>query len=172
MSSIAKLFALAAAISIIAHAGAAHAAQPVMMSTEWGKQACEAWNGDKVLSEGLYESGWVSNDKDGRGYRIIEMYRADCGGSLHVQLKLVEKDGKAFCEGSGPMFDKEWDFLMYAKTEHWVSMGKGEVGPMGGMMTGKLKFEGSWWEAMKNMGPFENFLLLFGKVPSDTAECN
>jgi hypothetical protein len=26
-------------------------------------------------------------------------------------------------------------------------------------------------EAMGNMGPFENFLLLAGKVPGDTAAC-
>ena len=28
----------------------------VMLSEEWGKQACEVWNNDKVLAEGLFES--------------------------------------------------------------------------------------------------------------------
>jgi putative sterol carrier protein len=147
-------------------------AEPVMISEEWGKAACEAWNSDQVLSKGLFESGWVLNQKNKKGYRIIEIYRSDCPNSPHLQLKLEPKDGSAVCVGSGKMFDKDWDFLMYAKTEHWASMGKGEVGPMGGMMTGKLKFEGSMWEAMQNMGPFKNFLLLFGKVPSDAKTCN
>lgn len=147
-------------------------AEPVMLSEDWGKSACEAWSADQVLTKGLFESGWVTNQKNNKGYRIIEIYRSDCPSSPHLQLKLEPKDGKAVCAGSGKMFDKDWDFLMYAKTEHWVSMGKGEVGPMGGMMTGKLKFEGSMWEAMQNMGPFKNFLLLFGKVPSDTKTCN
>ena len=147
-------------------------AETVMLSEDWGKSACEAWNADAVLSKGLFDSGWVTNQKNNKGYRIIETYRSDCPSSPHLQLKLEPKDGKAVCAGSGKMFDKDWDFLMYAKTEHWVSMGKGEVGPMGGMMTGKLKFEGSMWEAMQNMGPFKNFLLLFGKVPSDTKTCN
>lgn len=147
-------------------------AEPVMLSEDWGKSACEAWNADSVLSKGLFDSGWVTNQKNNKGYRIIEIYRSDCPTSPHLQLKLAPKEGKAVCVGSGKMFDKEWDFLMYAKTEDWVSMGKGEVGPMGGMMTGKLKFDGSMWEAMQNMGPFKNFLLLFGKVPSDAKTCN
>ena len=144
----------------------------VMLSNEWGKAACAAWNADPVLTKGLKESGWIEGDKDGRGFRIIEIYRSDCPSSPHVQLKFVDKDNAAICADAGPMFDKEWDFLMYAETKHWIAMGKGEVGPMGGMMTGKLNFQGSMWEAMQNMGPFENFLLLFGKVPSTTESCN
>ncbi|MDH5639150.1 MAG: SCP2 sterol-binding domain-containing protein [Nitrospinota bacterium] len=144
----------------------------VMLSNEWGKAACVAWNDDSVLTKGLKESGWIEGDKDDRGFRIIEIYRSDCPDSSHVQLKFVDKEEKALCVDSGPMFDKEWDFLMYAKTEHWIAMGKGDVGPMGGMMTGKLSFKGSMWEAMQNMGPFKNFLLLFGKIPSTTDTCN
>lgn len=147
-------------------------AETAMLSEDWGQAACAAWNNDDVLSNGLHESGWVTSQKNNRGYRIIEIYREDCPNSPHIQLKLEPKDKRAVCAGSAPLFDKEWDFLMYAKTEHWVEMGKGEVGPMGGMMTGKLKFKGSMWEAMQNMGPFKNFLLLFGKVKSDSNVCN
>jgi putative sterol carrier protein len=60
---------------------------------------------------------------------------------------------------------------MYAETERWQQMGAGEYGPMKAMMFNRLKFDGPMWEAMKNMGPFKNFLLLVGKVPSDTASC-
>ena len=47
-------------------------------------------------------------------------------------------------------------------------MGKGEYGPMKAMMLGRLGFDGPMLEAMGNMGPFANFLLLVGKVPSET----
>jgi putative sterol carrier protein len=50
-------------------------------------------------------------------------------------------------------------------------MGKGEYGPMRAMMFGRLEFEGPKGEAMSNMGPFENFLLLVGKVPSEAGSC-
>ena len=35
----------------------------------------------------------------------------------------------------------------------------------------RLSFDGPMGEAMGNMGPFESFLLLVGKVPGDTAAC-
>ncbi|HEY0663509.1 MAG TPA: sterol-binding protein, partial [Thiobacillaceae bacterium] len=45
----------------------AHAAPP-MMSTEWTAQACDAWNKDAALTNGLADK-WIKNDK-GRGYKI------------------------------------------------------------------------------------------------------
>jgi putative sterol carrier protein len=42
---------------------------------------------------------------------------------------------------------------------------------MKAMMFGRLNFEGPKMEAMGNMGPFANFLLLVGKVPGDWAAC-
>ncbi len=42
---------------------------------------------------------------------------------------------------------------------------------MAAMMFGRLGFEGPKLEAMGNMGPFSNFLLLVGKVPSDSGAC-
>jgi len=61
--------------------------------------------------------------------------------------------------------------VMKAETARWVEMGKGEYGPMRAMMLGRLGFSGPMAEAMGNMGPFENFLLLVGKVPSDAKAC-
>lgn len=143
-----------------------------MLSEEWGKQACQAWNNDEVLTGGLFKSGWVENFRKDIDFRIIEIYRKDCPDSPHLQLKLQPKDQKAVCVGSGPDFNGGYDFLMWAKTANWVKMGEGKIGPMGGMATGRLKFKGSMWEAMKNMGPFKNFLLLFGKAPGNVAQCN
>ena len=55
----------------------------------------------------------------------------------------------------------------------WVKNdeGRGDCGPLKAMMFGLLEFGGPKREAMGNMGPFENFLLLVGKVESDTAAC-
>jgi putative sterol carrier protein len=47
----------------------------------------------------------------------------------------------------------------------------GMYGPMRAMMFGRLKFDGPYGEAMSNMGPFESFLLLVGKVPGETTAC-
>ena len=52
------------AASLIAIALAAPAlAEPMLMSAEWAKDACGAWNKDPVLTDKLVESGWVKNDK-------------------------------------------------------------------------------------------------------------
>ncbi|HEC12213.1 MAG TPA: sterol-binding protein [Acidiferrobacteraceae bacterium] len=149
-------------------------AGPLMMSAEWATAACEAWNGDPVLTDELAKSGWAGNDK-GRGYKIIHFYRSDCEKSPRVEVSISQKDGKALCTYGGAVQHKELDtgvdYVMYAKTQRWVQMGNGDYGPMKAMMFGRLGFEGPMWEAMKNMGPFENFLLLVGKVPSETTAC-
>ena len=84
------------------------------------------------------------------------------------------KDGKVLCTYGGKAeskLDGSADYLMWAQTEYWTEMGKGAYGPMRAMMFGRLSFDGPMGEAMGNMGPFESFLLLVGKVPGDTASC-
>lgn len=164
--------ALAAALGLAA-AGTAQAA-PVMMSAEWAKQACTAWNGDAVLTEGLVKSDWVKNDK-GRGYKVIHVYRTDCKDSRAVELRIGTKGPRAECVYGGAIenatLDSGADYLMHAWTSRWVEMGKGEYGPAKAMFFGRLEFQGPMLEAMGNMGPFANFLLLVGKVPSATDSC-
>ncbi len=147
---------------------------PVLMSGDWAKEACEAWNKDPVLTDNLVESGWMKNDK-GRGFKVMEIYRSDCGDKPSVELRVALKDGKAMCVyGGAPetaTLDSGSDYVMKAETARWVEMGKGEYGPMKAMMLGRLGFDGPMMEAMGNMGPFENFLLLVGKVPGDTGSC-
>jgi putative sterol carrier protein len=60
---------------------------------------------------------------------------------------------------------------MFADTKRWIEVGNGDYGPMKAMMLGRLKFKGPKIEAMGNMGPFKNFLLLFGKFPADPTTC-
>jgi len=151
-------------------ATAAHAAPP-MMSAEWTAEACAAWNQDPTLTDGLTK-GWIQNDA-GRGYKIIHLYRTDCGEATQTEMKIIPKDGKAICEYGGAVkatkMEYASDYQMHATTVHWDEMGAGQYGPMAAMMFGKLKFVGPKVEAMKVMGPFETFLKLPGKIPGDKA---
>ena len=158
-----------AALAVFATA-AAHAAPP-MMSAEWTAQACDAWNKDATLTTGLADK-WIKNDKN-RGYKIIQLYRTECGEATRTEMKIVSKDAKAQCVYGGAVqttkLDDDVDYLMHATTERWDEMGAGEYGPMKAMMFGRLKFAGPKWEAMSVMGPFEAFLRLPGKIPGDKA---
>ena len=148
-------------------------AAPTMMTAEWAKGMCEAWNGEPVLTNKLVESGWIKNDK-GRGYKAMQIYRNDCPGSARVELRVTAKNGKALCVYGGAAeskLDYDVDYLMWAETPRWLEMGKGEYGPMWAMLFNRLQFSGPMGEAMGNMGPFESFLLLVGKVPGDTSSC-
>ncbi len=150
----------------------ARAASP-LMSQDWAAQACEAWNEDPRLTDGLIESQWIDNDA-GRGFKTIELYRSDCSESPRVQIRISNLNDKARCVYGGGVdkpLDLDVDYIMYADTNRWLEMGRGEYGPMRGMLFGRLKFEGPKWEAMKNMGPFRSFLLLVGKVPSEVDNC-
>jgi putative sterol carrier protein len=156
---------LAAALAALA--GTAAAAP--LMSEEWAKAACTAWNADATLTKDLFESGWAGNDKK-RGYKALQVARKDCGSSPKVELRIAGKDGKALCVSGGKSVDKldlDVDYAMVADTKRWLEMGKGEYGPMRAMMFGRLSFDGPMGEAMGNMGPFESFLLLVGKVPGE-----
>lgn len=148
-------------------------AAPVMMTPEWAKGMCEAWNAEPVLTDKLVESEWIKNDKE-RGYKAMQIYRADCPDSARIELRVAAKDGKALCVYGGAAeskLDSDADYLMWAETPRWLEMGKGEYGPMRAMIFKRLRFKGPMGEAMGNMGPFESFLLLVGKVPGDTAAC-
>ena len=152
----------------------APAAKPVLMSADWARLACAAWNADPVLTDKLVESGWIDNDGK-RGFKVMQIYRTDCKDSPRVEMRIAKKDGKALCVYGGKVetakLDSGKDYVMHATTQRWVEMGRGKYGPMRAMMFGRLEFEGPKLEAMGNMGPFENFLLLTGKVASDSASC-
>jgi putative sterol carrier protein len=149
---------------------AAHAATP-MMSVEWTAQACDAWNKDAMLTDGLADK-WIKNNAN-RGYKIIHLYRTDCGEATQTEMKIEAKDGKAMCVYGGAVqnakMDYAVDYTMHATTERWNEMGAGEYGPMKAMMFGRLKFAGPKVEAMTVMGPFETFLRLPGKIAGDKA---
>ncbi len=149
-------------------------ANPVLMSGDWTKGLCQAWNAEPVLTGKLAESGWVKNDK-GRGFKVIQIYRTDCGKKPTAEVRIALKDGKAACVYGGAAetakLDMSADYVMDADTPRWEEMGRGEYGPMRAMMFGRLSFDGPMGEAMGNMGPFEAFLMLVGKVPYNVSTC-
>lgn len=146
----------------------------ILMDAAWASLACDAWNANPTLTDELAAPGWAANNKD-RGYKVIQLYRTDCESSAWVELHIADQDGKALCTYGGAVKTEELisgvDYIMHALTQRWQEMGAGNYGPMKGMMTGRLKFTGPKWEAMKNMGPFASFLQLAGAVPSDVATC-
>ena len=158
------------ALAVAALTSQAALAAP-LMSSEWAKQACTYWNTNSALTTELAEH-WATNDK-GRGYKIIHMYRTECGENSKVEMTISTKGGKTTCAYAGPIqhaaLDFDVDYKMHAETKRWREMGAGEYGPMRAMMFSRLKFEGPKGEAMKVMGPFEQFLLIPGKVAGDDA---
>ena len=144
------------------------------MSPPWAEAMCSAWNADANLTDKLVESGWARNDGN-RGAKVMQIYRSDCPGSARIELQIAIKDGKAHCgyggEARTAKLDSSVDYLMWADTARWREMGAGDYGPMKAMMFGRLNFEGPKMEAMGNMGPFESFLLLVGKVPGNWSAC-
>ncbi len=159
-------------IALVGTAGLARAADP-LISAEWTAKACEQWNRTPALTDDLADR-WIRND-GGKGFKVIQLYRNECGEVTRSELRIAAKEGKAMCVYGGKAetatLDPGTDYLMHAATERWVQMGKGEYGPMLAMMTGRLSFSGPKMEAMGVMGPFESFLLLVGKVEGDTASC-
>jgi putative sterol carrier protein len=145
--------------------------RPAFMSGAWGGAACAAWNKDPVLTTELAKK-WIRNDK-GRGYKVLQLYRSDCGDKPTAELRIALKEDKAECVYGGPVetatLDKGADYVMSATTERWKQMGAGEYGAMKAMMLGRLQFSGPYGEAMGNMGPFGSFLLLAGKVEGSDA---
>jgi putative sterol carrier protein len=160
-------------VALALSASGAASAAPELMSADWARDACAAWNADPVLTTKLQESGWVANNK-ARGYKVLQIYRADCKDSPRVELRIASRDAKAMCVASGKSestLDFDVDYAMNAETSRWLEMGRGEYGPMYAMFFGRLAFRGPMGEAMGNMGPFTSFLLLVGKVPGDAASC-
>ena len=170
-----KLLAIAGLIAGIAAMNPTFAQTPAAaMSEPWAKAMCEAWNADAALTSKLVESDWIKNDA-GRGFKAMQVYRADCPKSARIEMQISLKDNKAMCTYGGgaktTALNASADYLMWAETARWREMGAGEYGPMRAMMFNRLKFAGPKMEAMGNMGPFESFLLLVGKVPGDWATC-
>jgi putative sterol carrier protein len=162
-----------AVAGLVLMAASALAQADTLMSPPWAAKACEQWNQTASLV-GELAASWIKND-GGKGFKVIHLYRTECGEASRAELRIAPKDDKAVCVYGGKVenakLDPKVDYVMHASTERWGEMGRGEYGPMRAMMFGRLEFAGPKMEAMGVMGPFESFLLLVGKVPGDTAAC-
>ncbi len=142
-----------------------------LMSADWAAQACQQWNKTPALTDELAAS-WIKND-GGRGYKIVQMYRTDCGPATKVEIKIQPQNGKAMCTYGGKVqtasLSDSKDYVMYAPTKTWKEMGAGEYGPKGGMFFHSFRFDGPSAEAMGVMGAFEAFVLFPGKIPGEDA---
>ena len=146
------------------------------MDSNWAKKACGMWNANATLTGKLGGDEWAANN-GGRGYKLIQIYRTDCGTGSKVQLTIEDKGGKAMCtyggKPDGKKVNSDFDYVMHASDKNWTCIGNGEsfCGPKMAMGTGKLKFSGPKMEAMSVLGPFEQFLLLTGKVGGTKTPC-
>ncbi len=174
MTSIRKPLVVALLAACACAATPTLAQSPVAMSALWAEAMCVAWNADATLTVKLVESEWIKNDA-GRGFKAMQIFRGDCLKSPRIEMQIALKDNKAICTYGGAAktakLDGGADYLMWAESTRWREMGSGEYGPMRAMMFGRLNFEGPMLEAMNNMGPFESFLLLVGKVPGEWSAC-
>lgn len=156
------------AIALLGSVSLSVSAAP-LMSAEWAAQACTYWNKTPALTTELAEN-WAKNHGN-RGYKVVHMYRTDCGETTKVEMTIAIQEGKTICVHGGAVkhatLNYDMDYLMHAESKRWKEMGAGEYGPMRAMMFGRLKFDGPKAEAMSVMGPFEQFLLIPGKVPGE-----
>ncbi len=109
----------------------------------------------------LVASGWASND-GGKGYKVLQIFVKNTDMVAELQL---DKTGKIVSSkmGATSKLDLSVDYKMTATAADWKIMGTGDNGPMFHMSPlGGLSFEGPMVEAVKNMGPFENFLIQIG----------
>lgn len=142
------------------------------MDANWAKKICNQWNKSHTLSKQLAGDAWVANNA-GRGYKLIYMYRSECGASSKVQLTIQDQDGKAVCSygglPDGKSLNSKVDYVLHAKDKHWSCMGAGKFGcgVAGAISTGKLKLSGPKAEAKSVINPFGSFLKLAGQIPGN-----
>ena len=140
------------------------------MDASWAKNMCSQWNQNAGLSQQLGGETWVDNNA-GRGYKLIQLYRTECGASTKIQLTIKNQQGKAICTYGGKpnnqALDSKVDYVLHAKDKHWVCIGAGKFGcgAAGALSTGKLQLKGSMAEVKSVMQPFSTFLKLVGQVP-------
>jgi putative sterol carrier protein len=138
------------------------------MDASWAKKVCNKWNGNTMLNNQL-AGAWIANNA-GRGYKLIQMYRTECGASSKIQLTIRNKGGQAICTYGGypnnKGLNRAVDYVLHAKDKHWVCMGEGKFGcgAIGAMKTGKLQFSGPQAEMKQVIAPFSAFLSLVGQT--------
>ncbi len=120
------------------------------LSEEWIKAYKEEWNKNENLKSGL------------KNFTASIKYYIENNDQVPVELIV----GNGIAESAGFPNRIDYDFEMWASIENWKKLASGNLGPRAAMLTKKLKFKGSMVTAMKYMGPFEESLRMFGKIPT------
>ena len=129
---------------VLAFFSAAGQAAPVMMGPEWAQGMCQAWNADPELTSKLVESDWVIECKK-RGFKVMQIYRADCEGSPRIELRVSEKNGKAVCVYGGKAetrLDSDVDYLMRPIRPAGSKWAKAKTRPNVRASFQRLRFDG------------------------------
>jgi len=107
---------------------ASHAA-PAMDVREWTAQACDYWNKEPILMDGLGDK-WIKNNSN-RGYKIIHLYRTDCGEATQTEMKIVPRTARPCAPMAVRCRIRKWTMRpttpWHATTERWNEMGAGET---------------------------------------------
>jgi len=154
MTKLTKLFSSMAVATTLILATAANAGMAENISNGFNASGTPAK---------LVASGWASNN-GGKGYKILHIVATDTKKSVELQIDGTGKSIKAM-DNTNPKMNYDYDYKMSSDMKGWAEMGTGENGPMYHMtpVIGALSFDGPMVEAMKNMGPFADFLVIIGK---------
>ena len=110
----------------------------------------------------LVASGWAGND-GGRGFKVIQIVVEGTDMTAELHLDGTGKIVK-YNRGLPTKVNFDFDYKMTSTKDGWAEMATGKNGPMYHMtpFVGALSFEGPMKEAMGNMGPFAQFLIVIG----------
>ena len=119
------------------------------------------YNASPTAAE-LVASGWTAND-GGKGFKVLQIVVEGTDMTAELHLDGTGKIVK-YHRGLPTKMNYDYDYKMSATQDGWAEMGTGKNGPMYRMtpFVGALSFEGPMAEAMGNMGPFAQFLVVIG----------
>jgi len=127
---------------------------------------CSAWNTSSLPARlGRDGSGWIDS-ADSTGSQIIVINRRDCTDWKAVQLHIQADDsGAAKCAAGKAFAGGPFQWRFQPTTEQWADFTDGfGVMQMPGIMSG---FVGPYGTASANIGNFEVFFAMAGKVAID-----
>ena len=124
---------------------------PKFLTPEWIAEYAHYWNQNETLINSL------------KNFNARIKYYIEGGDQPPVYIHVEGGEVKNCGIANGG----KYDFEMWATPDDWKTIVSGEMGPKAAMLTKKLKFKGSMITAMKYMGPFQESLILMGKVPTE-----
>ena len=138
-----------------------------MLDAAYAADLCQSWNKSSLPKRvGRSGSGWIDS-ADSKGQQVLVINRKDCKGWKKVQLVIkADAKGQAMCVSGGAFDGKQkltWKFE--PSSLHWADFSDGfGTFDMPKIMKG---FVGPYGTAMNNLGNFEIFFAVAGKLALD-----